>query len=1293
MTKIATIYIQVLVALLVWPLSSFCRSHTYNIFPSIDHCLSRPCLTLQQFASTNGFKPASNETIKLTFFPGNHSLSSELVLANLDHLSLNASSDTKETRITCCSRLSLSNISKSVIQGITFSECQSNLITDLRDLTIDNCTFLGKNGHNISLFTFNRTNVIFKKTSFFVINTDNDGSLSEAVLISQASNVTIKVSRLTVQQGRVLSAESESTIHIINTTISNSTTHKAPVDNPSALIQISIGQLLIEESKIVQNKGEMIIYARQCEINISNTTFDNNEAAHYILCIIKSSVFFTDMLVLGNRGNFSIIYLLKTDTKITGRTIFSKNFGSLLIHNSNVVFSGLTIFEKCSQSRNVPKDSRLQAQGTLTVIQSTIVLSGNTSFIANNSTKSGGAIYSAECKITIHSNLLVANNIAEESGGGAFLYLSTFICQGNCIFRENQAKVIGGGIHAVSSVVSLSNSTQHEDYYVSHSLSFIGNKAECGGGLYFELNSYLKCIVDGENEYRVAFQDNCARNYGGAIFIRDETYFGTCNSTSSFDHHTRTECFFQVNYNDINKRKSEEKHSIVFINNKANMSGLVLYGGLLDRCSLSPMADIYYNSGIHANIIGYDYFLHESNGTVALKDIASDAVRVCSCQYTQLFHCRNKTSVFVQKGETFKVSVMAVDQVNNTVNASFRSSLPEESTLGEGQQLQHTEGDCTNLNFTILSPFEYVDLILYADQGPCKDKGLSSFTVKINFKNCSCFIGFIPSNELKRCECNLDPQLKGYVTAHKASSFVRIENSWISYTYNNGNKYMYIIHPNCPYDYCLPPSPTTGIINLNESNGADAQCNFNRTGLLCGQCKQGYSLSMSNSHCVQCSKYWPGLVIGNILTGTVLGIALVFLFLLLNLTVALGTSNGIIFYANVVLLNKSIFLPSSAKLNFFTVVIYLLNTQIGVQRCFWEGMNAYGRTWFSYVFPLYMISLVLAIIIISKHSLKCAHILGKRNPVATLATLILLSYAYLLRSILDILSFTILNYPDGTRHIVWLPDASIKYFQGKHIPLLLSAIVIATIGFAYTTLLFSWQWLHRLPNIVIFRWVRNTKLNSFIEAYHAPYKPQYRYWTGLLLLIRVVLSVAITANVSGDPHYNLLATGILIASLIMLKVYLGDNIYKNKILDYLENTCYLNLLLFTLVTFYSLENVNTQKIVADTSIGVTFIMLLCVISYHSYSAFSKLKWCKKVCTYVLQKVKGHTTAVDDSQHLNMNATKTFNRTEVSMSDLATSNGQEKVTVEESDQKYKAVHTTEQSTIQAYIPDSLVEPLL
>ena len=50
-----------------------------------------------------------------------------------------------------------------------------------------------------------------------------------------------------------------------------------------------------------------------------------------------------------------------------------------------------------------------------------------------------------------------------------------------------------------------------------------------------------------------------------------------------------------------------------------------------------------------------------------------------------------------------------------------------------------------------------------------------------------------------------------------------------------------------------------------------------------------------------------------------------------------------------------------------------------------------------------------------------------------------------------------------------------------------------------------------------FKWVSNLKLASFMDAYHAPYVPRNRYWTGLLPLSRVVPYLIDTINVSGEP--------------------------------------------------------------------------------------------------------------------------------------------------------------------------------
>lgn len=156
-------------------------------------------------------------------------------------------------------------------------------------------------------------------------------------------------------------------------------------------------------------------------------------------------------------------------------------------------------------------------------------------------------------------------------------------------------------------------------------------------------------------------------------------------------------------------------------------------------------------------------------------------------------------------------------------------------------------------------------------------------------------------------------------------------------------------------------------MNLNVPNGSDAQCASNRAGTLCGACQPSLGVSLGSSHCLPCPLQWHWLlaviVIGFILTG----IALVCLLLILNLTVAMGTLNAIIFYANIVAANKSVILQTS-QISFATVFISWLNFDIGFDVCFYEGMDTYVKTWLQLAFPLYIILLVAIIIKLSNVS-------------------------------------------------------------------------------------------------------------------------------------------------------------------------------------------------------------------------------------------------------------------------------------------------------------------------------------
>ena len=65
-------------------------------------------------------------------------------------------------------------------------------------------------------------------------------------------------------------------------------------------------------------------------------------------------------------------------------------------------------------------------------------------------------------------------------------------------------------------------------------------------------------------------------------------------------------------------------------------------------------------------------------------------------------------------------------------------------------------------------------------------------------------------------------------------------------------------------------------------------------------CRPGLGLSLSSSRCIQCSETWKQELIGIVIAAFIAGIFLVIFMLALNMTVAVGTLNGILFYANIV---------------------------------------------------------------------------------------------------------------------------------------------------------------------------------------------------------------------------------------------------------------------------------------------------------------------------------------------------------------------------------------------------------
>ena len=975
-------------------------------------------------------------------------------------------------------------------------------------------------------------------------------------------------------------------------------------DNNSAdyggVLESDASSIILETCSFDSNNAKEggVLHAKTSNITVKDCNFTHNTASKGAVIYAKETLLtMNSSVVIANNvaTKYATIYLYECtcdSVNIRGDYVkFSNNTGSFVAYRAYVSFMGYTNF--LNNQINAQDDNILEG-GAITLFLSVMRFGGSCN-VSHNHAENGGAIRSSESKVFVNGHLTVTHNSANESGGGIYLYNSEMNCS-DCSLQllHNTAKSRGGGIHAIASTIKLCY------VYSTVKVVFINNTAEKGGGLSMESNSKLYIIRGrGRFTFKVYYLGNSA-DYGAAMFVDDDTYTSTCSRK------LKSECFFQL-LGQILNREYFAKY-LQFSQNTATYSGSTLYGGLLDRCAVSHfIQQPPHDSGLDPKFKTNGLVHFKSSTASTNLSISSGPVKVCHCDKEE-YDCElNYTlSKAVRKGEVFTVSVVAVDQVSRPVNATIQSSLTHsESGLAEGQLSREIRDKCTDLSFSITSTQGHEELSLYASDGPCRDADSSKLTYYIQFLSCECPIGFqLSETSQSNCTCDCHRNISRYVTCdiHR-ESFVRkyTSNVWISYDNSSG----YLVYLNCPYDYCKPLNSTS--VNLNQPNGADAQCAFNRSSLLCGSCEPGLSLSLGSSLCLSCPIHWPALLTSITITAILAGIALVTLLLTLNMTVAVGTLNGLLLYVNILSANRSILLPFQEQ-NYITVLISWLNLELGIDTCYFEGMDTYAKTWIQLVFPFYIMFIVALVIIISSYSSKFSKVIGKKDPVATLATLILFSYATLLQVIFRVFSFGTLTYADGTVKVVWLPDATVGYLDGKHIALFLVAVLILVIGLVYTVLVFSWQWLLRLPDWKIFKWSRNPRLQTFIETYHTPYTARHRYWTGLLLLVRVVLHLVAAVNVSNSPQVALISSCICIGGLFFLG-FLGK-IYKKWPLDLLESFFYFNLLLLSLVTSYSLgDSESNREAAAYTSVTITLIVLLIIILFHVYfhtSLFAKL---------------------------------------------------------------------------------------
>ena len=868
---------------------------------------------------------------------------------------------------------------------------------------------------------------------------------------------------------------------------------------------------------------------------------------------------------------------------------------------------------------------------------SELVLKGSNTY-TKNSGVFGGALFAKTSSLKLNGNNTFVQNVADY-GGAIFLEDSPqCTLSGKSTFLDNSVNGYGGAIHSFRSILSFGGTQL-----------FTNNTAAYGGAMALtgrdktELHLLPNTVTE--------FVRNYAKHRGGALIVEDNP-FTSCNSGNTTKHFKEV-CFLRTNpgfcLKPHNITTCKFAVSLCFDDNFAEEAGNILYGGNVGMCRV----EIYFPNIIRYSLSGasvfkeYGKFFGRPSTT---SEVSSDPFHVCACSDGQLeTNCsqsRYNYGVFIYPGlalqtplnfstpthfdipppwpntdsdnssgpfqvcnysscayselvydifpgETVEVQIAVVGQLFGTVPGVVYTKFDTAGgtvKLGHLQSTQFVNKTCTPVYYTVFSKdlrkANEVLLHVFAE-GPCSDLG---HPLSISVKLHPCPVAFTLSVE-GRCVC--ERRLRKYTDSCDIDS-ASIQGDgefWVGLVNDKGNySSRLILHPHCPFDYCRA-QPTRFTID-----NRDLQCASKRSGILCGACQSGYSLALGSSQCLECSNKYLSLIIVFILAGFILVITL----FTCKITVSAGTISGLTFYANILAVNRAVFFPPK-ETNILTVFIAWLNLDLGIETCFTEGMDAYTKIWLQFVFPIYIWFLVGLITCISYYSTRIARIIGPTNPVAVLATLFLLSYTKLLRTIITAFSFTTLDYPNDESMLVWVHDANIGYLKGKHIALFLAALLVSSLlCLPYTVLLVFGQWIQTKSNLRLLSWVKRPQVRALFDAYYAPYKNRHRYWVGLLLLLRFIIFImlaVIDINSPRDPSVNLF---IIIAMSVGLQTWVWNagGMYKKWYLNTLESSFILNLALLAAATHHIRLAGGNQAAVVYSSVGVAFTTFIVIITYH-----------------------------------------------------------------------------------------------
>ena len=872
-----------------------------------------------------------------------------------------------------------------------------------------------------------------------------------------------------------------------------------------------------------------------------------NELHHYSLTLtdVNMTGFYSYLDLSMNHGtsyNLSVIFdNVNTISELYGVVhLFTESLFSLYITNSSVSNSSVGF---SSYFETTQQSTKCNIKGVQS--QSTIVTED--SQFHNNDVGLAFTGYYQSCNH--HITITVKSCSMHDNYNGLFinghLSTSTHISVIDTELIGNRRNEITGCLSIILNDITVTNSLSTgleiiaSVVTVENKLVFKNNTGVVGGGIAINGSSV---VVLSSSAY-LEFIGNHASYKGGGIYI--------------------DRCQF------IHKNHSVSPIPLILKDNAARVAGNDIYGVI------------------------YPYFNYVFNSSTN-PSTSSDPVRFTFCnpnsnETTPVWYDDEQQSVF--PGQALKYNA-----------AFFGYNYNYSYSLTDGRLMVKFNGTLTDKYITSkCSLVEYTPkyigygrhIIVFTDTS-----GTLDFEYNTSFILNECPIGF-SVNSSGVCDCsvsreNVTCDINSLNITHNGLLWIGTYDTSTPVNANATNPNACIINEDCLF-YCSP-NPVT--FQLNDT---DTQCVDNRGQRMCGSCRDGYSLLMGSNKCGHCHNDY--MIIGWIALFAVMGVLLVVLLIALNLTVSVGTLNGLLFYANIVKLYEPVFSRKGA-LPVLSQVISWINLDFGFGVCFYNGMDSYAKQWLQFAFPLYLWIIIFIIIQLCRRYGKISRLMGS-HAVPVLSTLTFLSYTKLVRTIVIVLhkrEVTLHCTDESVRSVsLWCEDPNVEYAKGKHAGLFGFTLLVSVLFvIPYTLFLLCHPVLERhLSHFKLFKsW---SCFKPIIDAYSGPMKDEYRFWPGLLLVARIPVLLVVTF-LKNESRVLLLAVTAIILSLS----FIFGGVYRKKLNNVIEFWFLLNL---CIMASLSIAFTDDSKVLIwyNICLSVFIFSFILIVVYHLYLQLSHMK--------------------------------------------------------------------------------------